>query len=91
MTNDPDATKSMKEKGYFDLGGLLLGKGFVDDVVRVDIYADAALYDKKVLIVHGSGDQSVPLYISSDEYAQVYGDRMELHVAEVLVYVWSRP
>jgi hypothetical protein len=24
----------------------------------------------------------VPLYISSDEYAQVYGDRMELHVIE---------
>lgn len=82
MTNDPDATKSMQEKGYFDLGGLLLGRGFVDDVGRVDIYADAALYDKKVLIVHGSADQSVPLYISSDEYAQVYGDRMELRVIE---------
>lgn len=82
MKNDPERQKAMQEKGYVDLGGLLLGKGFVDDLDKVDIYADAALYDKEVLIVHGSADQAVPLRVSSDEYAAVYGDRMTLHVID---------
>lgn len=79
---DPAQVKSLEEKGYLDLNGFVLGKGFIYDLDNIDIYADAARYDKKVLIVHGSADQSVPLHVSSKEYAAIYGDRMELHVIE---------
>jgi alpha/beta superfamily hydrolase len=78
--SDPVQAKSFEENGYIDLNGFVLGKGFIDDLANVDIYADAMQYDKKVLIVHGSGDQIVPLQISSKDYAAIYGDRMKLHV-----------
>jgi len=66
---------------YFDLGGNLVGKAFVEDVQSLDIFKIAAPYDKQVLILHGDRDEAVPLK-TSYRYLEIYGDRAKLHVIE---------
>lgn len=65
----------------FDIGGLLLGKGFIDDIIHVDIYEKASHYDKNVLILHGDMDPTVPL-AASEKYLEVYGTNAALHIIE---------
>jgi uncharacterized protein len=65
----------------FDIGGLLLGRGFVEDIVKVDIYEKASHYDKNVLILHGDKDATVPLS-ASEKYLEVYGTKSALHIIE---------
>lgn len=71
----------MRKAGYHDLGGLLLGTGFADDVRNFDIYGKAAAYDKNVLLLHGDNDQTVPLS-TSEHYLEIYETRGCLHVIE---------
>ncbi len=66
---------------HFDFGGNLVGKAFVEDVLSLDIYKIAAPYDKRVLILHGDKDATVPIS-ASYRYLEVYGDRAKLHVIE---------
>ncbi|MDN5277382.1 MAG: uncharacterized protein PWR01_1347 [Clostridiales bacterium] len=66
---------------YFDLGGNLVGKAFVEDVQSLDIFNIAAPYDKRVLILHGDRDEAVPLK-TSYRYLEIYGDRAKLHVIQ---------
>ncbi|MCM8901105.1 alpha/beta hydrolase [Caldicoprobacter algeriensis] len=66
---------------YFDLGGNLVGKAFVEDVQSLDIFKIAVPYDKQVLILHGDRDEAVPLK-TSYRYLEIYGDRAKLHVIE---------
>ncbi|KPG80233.1 alpha/beta hydrolase [Frigoribacterium sp. RIT-PI-h] len=62
--------ESVAEHGGLDLGGLWLGRAFVDDVRDdLDVYAEAAGYGGPVEILHGTADQIVPL-----EYARRYAD-----------------
>ncbi|HHV98270.1 MAG TPA: alpha/beta hydrolase [Clostridiaceae bacterium] len=73
---------SMLEKyGYVDLGGLLLGKNFVEDIKTIDIVGKSAAYDKNVLILHGDKDASVPVE-TSDRYLEVFGERCLLHIVK---------
>jgi len=66
---------------HYDLGGFLLGRGFVEDLMSLDIYALASSYDGEVLIVHGDRDQSVPLS-ASHKYLDIYGSQAKLHIVE---------
>lgn len=70
-----------RKAGYADFGGLLLGVGFVDDVLELDIYKKAEAYDKNVFIVHGDDDPTVPLS-ASEKYMEIYGSRGRLHVVK---------
>ena len=72
---------SMQEVGYADVGGLLLGKEFFNDVSKVDIYGKAAKFDKNVLLLHGDKDISVPI-IASEKYLEIYETRAVLHIVE---------
>jgi uncharacterized protein len=65
----------------FDIGGLLLGKGFVEDILKVDIYEKASHYNKNVLILHGDKDPTVPL-AASEKYLETYGTNAALHIVE---------
>jgi pimeloyl-ACP methyl ester carboxylesterase len=47
--------------------GLPLGKKFIIDSAKLDIYGETEKYDKPVLILHGDADQLVPL-----EYSKRY-------------------
>ena len=69
----------VKKAGYADVGGLLLGTGFLDDILKLDIFEIAKRYDKKVLILHGDKDAAVPLS-TSERYLKCYGGRAELKI-----------
>lgn len=71
----------LRKSGYWDLGGLLLGAGFLEDVLSLDIYAKAAAYDKNVLLLHGDKDQSVPIS-TSEKYLETYETHAVLHAIE---------
>lgn len=68
----------MRKRGYYDVGGLSVGTDFVDDVVKLDIFARAAAYDKNVLLIHGTADKTVP-FSTSERYAEIYGTQAVFH------------
>ncbi|NMA96269.1 MAG: alpha/beta hydrolase [Clostridiales bacterium] len=76
-----DSKELDSEQPYYDLGGLLLGKRFIDDIENTDIYGEASLYEGDVFIVHGEKDMAVPLS-ASYEYLSIYGDRAKLYIIE---------
>jgi uncharacterized protein len=71
----------MRSIGFVDLGGLLLGIDFIDDIKNLDIFEKASHYDKNVLILHGDKDQAVPLS-TSERYLEIYETRAALHIIE---------
>jgi uncharacterized protein len=71
----------MRKVGYWDLGGLLLGTEFVDDVLKLDIFKKASSYDKNVLLLHGDKDQAVPIS-TSERYLEIYETHAVLHIVE---------
>lgn len=61
---------TVEEDGGFDVGGMWLGRAFIDDVRDdLDVYAEAAGYTGPVQVVHGTADEIVPL-----EYGRRYAD-----------------
>lgn len=81
---------SILEKfGYVDLGGLLLGKDFVEDVKTIDIFGKTAGYDKNTLIIHGDKDATVPVE-TSDRYLEIYGERGLLHIVKDADHTFNR-
>lgn len=81
QTQTPEAASAMAKVGYTDLGGLLLGTGFIQDIMKVDIYGKAANFDKNVLLLHGDKDPTVPL-VASEKYLSIYKDKATLHIIE---------
>jgi pimeloyl-ACP methyl ester carboxylesterase len=67
--------------GFFDIGGLALGVDFINDLKSLDLFAKASHYNKKVLLLHGNQDQTVPLG-TSELYQEIYGDRAEVHIID---------
>lgn len=67
----------VRKTGYAERAGLLVGIGFVDDVRNLNIFETAKGFDKKVMIIHGEKDTSVPLSVS-EKYLKYYGGRAEL-------------
>lgn len=60
---------AMRERGWFDFGGMRLGRAFVDDVRDgLDVYAEADGYPGPVHVLHGTADTIVPV-----EYGERYG------------------
>ncbi len=70
--------KAFYEKGFKDAGGLAVGKNFIDDVDTLDLLQRAATYEKPVILIHGTADQTVPLQVSR-QYLESYGSHARLH------------
>ncbi|WP_370186682.1 alpha/beta hydrolase [Aeromicrobium sp.] len=61
---------TVEEDGGFDVGGMWLGRAFIDDVRDdLDVYAEAAGYPGPVQVVHGAADEIVP-----PEYGRRYAE-----------------
>lgn len=73
--------EAIHKTGSVDVGGLLLGAEFLEDVANLDIYGKAAPYDKNVLLCHGSQDPAVPLS-TSERYLEIYGTNAVLHIID---------
>lgn len=77
---DPESLAQLQEKGYIDLNGNLLGRGFLDSALQISPLQEAQRYDGKVLIVHGTADQSVPVS-EAKEYAAAFAKcQPRLHI-----------
>lgn len=63
----------------YDHGGNLVGKAFYDDVISIDVWNEAAKYDGKVLLIHGTKDEAVPYEVSNLYIENCYGDQAILH------------
>lgn len=74
-----DKYEEFRKQGYFDVEGLLLGTGFVDNIKDISIYEKAAKYDKKSLIIHGDRD-SVVLLSASEKYIEILGESSRLKI-----------
>lgn len=74
----PDELRILRSTGCFDMHGNVIGAGFLDAALELDIFQKAASYDKRVLLIHGDKDQSVP-YEVSERYLEIYGSRADLH------------
>lgn len=73
--------QGIRKAGFWDAGGLLVGIEFLDDVLSLDIFHRASAYDKNVLLLHGTEDQSVPLS-TSERYLEIYEKQAVLHIIE---------
>jgi alpha/beta superfamily hydrolase len=73
--------KKLRSIGHWDLGGLLLGVNFIDDVLSLDIFEKASAYDKNVLLLHGNKDDTVPID-TSYKYLEIYETKAVLHTIE---------
>lgn len=61
---------TVRDRGWFDFGGMRLGRAFIDDVRDgLDVYAEAAGYPGPVDVLHGTADTIVPV-----EYGRRYGE-----------------
>lgn len=47
--------------GLIDIGGFCIGTKLIETLKGYDLYQNVKNFDKKVLIIHGSDDQSVPI------------------------------
>lgn len=68
----------VRKIGYYDLDGYLVGINFIDDLLATDIFSESSSYDKNVLLIHGTGDTSVPIS-TSEKYLKLYGNKGILH------------
>ena len=55
----------------FDFWGLMLGKGFVEDLKKIDVFGTIGAYEGNVLILHGDQDAIVP-YSYSEKAVKTY-------------------
>lgn len=84
-----DSIPQMEEKGWVDIGGLKLGKDFIEDLKRIDPLSEIEGYKGSVLIIHGSEDLAVPLANAQDYYEKVRGER-RLYIVQGADHVFSR-
>lgn len=74
---------------FMDIGGLLLGQGFVDDARSLNILEKTAEYTGEALIVHGTEDTVVPAVVS-DGYLKLFGGRAELVLIDGADHLFQR-
>jgi pimeloyl-ACP methyl ester carboxylesterase len=74
-----DDISLLRKNGCLDYGGFPMGVGFVDDIVKLDIFEIAGKFQKNVLILHGDNDTKVPIS-TSKVYLDHYAGRAELEV-----------
>lgn len=70
------------EQSVFDHAGNLIGRGLVDDIATIDIYARAHPYQGPVLLVHGTNDEAVPYQVSLKYRDEVYRGKAELKLID---------
>ena len=69
------------EKNQIDLNANVLGKAFFDELESLDIYALTEDFKGKVMIIHGSEDNTVPID-NAYKFKETYGENASLHIIE---------
>ncbi|AAK81587.1 alpha/beta hydrolase [Clostridium acetobutylicum] len=84
-----DKYDEIMEKGIYDVEGLLLGKKFLEDIKKVNIFDRASAYNKQSLIIHGTSDEIVPLS-TSERYLEMYGENTSLELVEGANHIFEK-
>jgi pimeloyl-ACP methyl ester carboxylesterase len=66
----------------YDLGGNAVGKNFIEELSTIDVWKKAADYRNKVLLIHGTNDETVPFGVSSLYITNCYQDNAVFHPIE---------
>lgn len=78
----PESAAQLQEKGYIDMRGNLVGRGFLENALEIKPLNEAQKYTGKVLIAHGTEDQSVPVS-EAHEYAEAFTQcNPKLHIID---------
>lgn len=85
----PEEVQAFRSQGWWDMGGLVLGADFLETALELDVYQRSAPYDKRVLLLHGDKDQTVPLEVS-EQYLDLYGIKADLHVIAGADHTFNR-
>ncbi|HAX73000.1 MAG TPA: alpha/beta hydrolase [Firmicutes bacterium] len=72
--NDPKIVRL--ENGNVDLGGFELGRGFIDEMMTLDLFEGIKRYTGLVKIIHGTKDEAVSL-LTSVRYVDTYDQGVE--------------
>ena len=78
--------QALRSRGWWDMGGNVIGVGLLDSALSLDVYRRAAQYGKKVLLLHGDRDQMVPHQVS-EQYLEVYGSNADLHTVKTRIHL----
>lgn len=75
-----DELAPVLENGNYELGGIELGRKFVDELKTKNLFSGIEVYDKPVAIFHGTEDEQVPIRIAN-KYKEKYIN-CELHIIQ---------
>jgi pimeloyl-ACP methyl ester carboxylesterase len=75
---------------YYDHGGNLVGREFLEDVKTIDVWERAKPYNGPVLIIHGTGDEVVPYHISNIYKQTCYGDQATVRFIDGANHTFDR-
>ncbi len=81
VRNLEERKQSGEVKNPMDVGGIMIGQGFVDDVLALNVMDTTASYRGESVIIHGTGDETVPPDVAK-KYRVLFGNRGELHYIE---------
>ncbi len=62
----------VKEAQTYDHSGFEISHQFVEEIITKDFYKDLNIYQNKLMIIHGTNDQTVPFEISQKYLKEFY-------------------
>ncbi len=75
--------------GELDFGGMVLGKGFLDDLPNIDPLRDLPQFKGTSLIIHGGADVVVPVS-EAHVYHRRFGNHSALHIIGEADHTFNR-
>ncbi len=69
------------KEGIYDYFGYELSTNFVEDITQRDFASGLDIYKNKLLIIHGTKDETVPFYVSQN-YSKYLYPGYQLHAIE---------
>jgi len=76
-----ESQQTLAEKGYLLSDGFKIGKQFVDEIPKVDLYSKVGEIKCPILFLHGGADTDVPNR-QSERAFQIAHDPKEFHIIE---------
>lgn len=89
----PELEQALRHHGYTEVDGWAIGRAFVEQMAMMEpLRAAERMRDRRVMLLHGERDQSVPL-AAVWEYAQAFrasGNDVQVHVIPEADHRYSR-
>ena len=79
VREENESGKTAEKSDPADRKGLRLNKDFVPDVMSLNILETTSRYAGKCLLIHGTGDETVPFRVS-EQYKEVFAGRARLEL-----------